>query len=232
MSAEAPEEDLLAAEFVLGVLGAPERAQARERSARDPAFAADVARWEQRLAPWLGAVAPAEAPAHLWTQIQRRLGWLPARTRTRLWRSLPLWRSAAALALIAAIALYATRQPPVAREDQSLTKPVTLLTQGDGRPAWLASVDRARGTVFMVPVPHAADAAGRVPELWIIEAGRAPRSLGAVSVERAHTVAVPADLRAALAAPGSVLAITLEPARGLPHAAPSGPVIAQGAVRS
>ncbi len=82
----------------------------------------------------------------------------------------------------------------------------------------------------MVPVPAPADAQGRVAELWIIPPGQAPRSLGAVSVNKAHTVEVPPDARGALGAPGSVLAITLEPAAGVPHAAPSGPVIAKGAI--
>jgi anti-sigma-K factor RskA len=82
----------------------------------------------------------------------------------------------------------------------------------------------------MVPVPSAPDSQGRVPELWLIPPGRAPRSLGLVSIDKAHTVEVPADLRAALAA-GSVLAITLEPPGGSPHGAPTGPIIAKGSVR-
>jgi len=61
-------------------------------------------------------------------------------------------------------------------------------------------------------------------------AGPGARSLGLVSIDKAHTVEVPADLRAALAA-GSVLAITLEPPGGSPHGAPTGPIIAKGSVR-
>ena len=79
----------------------------------------------------------------------------------------------------------------------------------------------------MVPVPAAADAAGRAPELWLIPAGGAPRSLGLVSIDRAHTVAVPDALRDALVN-GSVLAITLEPATGAPQGIPTGPIIAKG----
>ena len=73
----------------------------------------------------------------------------------------------------------------------------------------------------------AADAAGRAPELWLIPAGGAPRSLGLVSIDRAHTVAVPDALRDALVN-GSVLAITLEPATGAPQGIPTGPIIAKG----
>jgi anti-sigma-K factor RskA len=91
-------------------------------------------------------------------------------------------------------------------------------------------VDARHGTVLMVPVPSAPDTQGRAAELWLIPPGQAPRSLGAVSINRAHTVAVPAALRDDLTG-RAVLAITLEPPAGIPHAAPSGPVIAKGAIQ-
>ena len=78
-------------------------------------------------------------------------------------------------------------------------------------------------------MPTAPDAQGRVPELWLIPAGQAPRSLGAVAINESQTVTVPEDVRAALVA-GSTLAITLEPAAGIPHAAPTGAIIAKGTI--
>jgi len=234
---EPPDDEALAGELVLGVLSAAERHAALERMRTEVGFAARVAAWERRFAPWLAEVAPVPVPEELWDRICQGLGWRSASPAPSLWRSLALWRTVAALALVAAIALYLTRppaSPPTAAVPpgaaEPAAKPVTTLAHADGSPGWLATVDRTRGTVLMVPVPAPADAQGRVPELWIIPAGQAPRSLGAVSVDKAHTVEVPADARAALAARGSVLAITLEPAAGIPHAAPSGPVIARGAI--
>jgi anti-sigma-K factor RskA len=55
-------------------------------------------------------------------------------------------------------------------------------------------------------------------------------SLGFVSGDRAHTIAVPAKLRTAIAV-GATLAITLEPQAGIPHAAPSGPIVAKGGIQ-
>lgn len=231
---------MLAGELVLGVLGTRQRRAAQARGESDPVFAARVAGWERRFAPWLAEVAPVSAPAELWLQVCRRLGWRTVPATPGLWDSLALWRSAAAVAVLAAVALWLTRapapvSPPVAvvlpTGPEPAAKPVTTLAQDDGRPGWLASVDLARGTVLMVPVPRAPDEQGRVPELWIIPAGKPPRSLGIVSITKSHTVAVPADARAALGA-GSVLAITLEPAQGAPHGAPSGPVIAKGAIQT
>jgi anti-sigma-K factor RskA len=236
---EPPDDDLLAGEFVLGVLAAAERRAAYARSQVDPAFAARIVGWERRLAPWLSDVSPARVPEELWQRLRRGLGW-SEKAPASFWSSLALWRSIAALAIVAAIALWVARPPgPVAPPTtvvsslpQAPAKPVTTLARDDGTPGWLASIDRAHGTVLVVAVPAAADAQGRVPELWIIPAGKAPRSLGAVSINSADTVEVPADARAALSAPGSILAVTLEPAAGIPHAAPSGPIVAKGAISS
>jgi anti-sigma-K factor RskA len=238
---EPPDDELLAGELVLGVLPGAERRSAQARGESDPQFAARIAHWERRLTPWLSEFEPLAAPARLWPQIIQRLGWQePSPVRAGLWQSLTLWRTVAALGVLAALALWLARapvpqQPPVATlpppAGEVAARPVTTLAHDDGSPGWLASVDRARGTVLMVPVPSAPDAQGRIPELWIIPAGKAPRSLGRVSSNRSHTVDVPADARAALVA-GSVLAITLEPPAGVPHAAPTGPIIAKGPIQT
>jgi anti-sigma-K factor RskA len=234
-----PDDDVLAGELVLGVLDAQQRSAAQARALSDQAFARRVSDWERRLAPWLGDTAPVAAPAHVWLQIRSRLGWQSADARPGLWQSLAFWRGAAVLAgLAAVVAIWIGRppvqQPPVAvvpQAAESAAKLVTTLTHDDGTTAWLASVDPAHGTVLMVPVPHAADSQGRVPELWLIPPGKSPRSLGLVSIEKSHTVKVPQDVLAALGS-GSVLAITLEPPGGAPAGAPTGPIIAKGAIRT
>ncbi len=253
---EPPTADLLAGEYVLGVLDPGQRREARARIDRDPGFARLVADWEARLAPLLAEFGGAEVPAHVWPRIRSQLGWpavdgAPATTATKpgLWQNAGFWRAATGLAAAAALAAVAigplglfrgTETPPgpgpVAVEpgppkppieDPDAPKPVTTLAHDDGSPGWLASVDRRAGTVLMVPVPSPADAQGRVPELWLIPPGESPKSLGLVSIDRSHTVAVPASLRTALAQ-GAVLAITLEPQGGAPQGVATGPVIAKG----
>ena len=108
--------------------------------------------------------------------------------------------------------------------------PVTTLAHEDGSPAWLASVDAAHGRVLVVPLPADVDAEGRVAELWLIPEGGAPASLGLLPHDRTRAVDVPADLHAALVA-GATLAVSLEPPGGAPHGAPTGPVVASGALR-
>lgn len=253
---EPPSADLLAGEYVLGVLDAEQRREAQARIASDSGFARLVADWEQRLAPLLAEFGDADVPPHLWPRIRTQLGW-PAvgttdatKAKPGLWQSAGFWRAATGLAAAAALAAVAIGplgllrddadvgpgpiavdpgptppQPPV--EDPDAPKPVTTLARDDGSPGWLASVDRKDGTVLMVPVPAAADAEGRVPELWLIPPGESPKSLGVVSIDRSHTVKVPDTLRDALAK-GALLAITLEPGGGAPQGIPTGPIVAKG----
>lgn len=252
---EPPSADLLAGEYVLGVLDADQRRAAQARIGSDAGFTRLVADWEQRLAPLLAEFGSAEVPPHLWPRIRTQLGW-PVGTadptaKSGLWQSAGFWRAATGLAAAAALVAVVIGplglirdesnvspgpiavdsgptpppKPPV--EDSSAPKPVTTLVRDDGSPGWLASVDRDGGTVLMVPIPTAADADGRVPELWLIPSGETPKSLGIVSADHSHTVKVPDALRDALAK-GALLTITLEPSGGAPQGVPTGPIMAKG----
>ncbi len=232
---EPPPDDLLAGEYVLGVLDSTRRRQVQARIDTDRAFAQRVAEWERRFAPLLADIEPVEAPAQAWSGICRRLGWIESGAKPAgFWESLGFWRVATVLSTVVAIAalVFAVERVAVISQPvvlQQAAQPVTPLAHDDGTPGWLASVDAAHGTVLIVPVPTAPDPQGRVPELWLIPAGQAPRSLGAVTINASQTVTVPEDARAALVA-GSTLAITLEPAAGIPHAAPTGAIIAKGTI--
>ncbi|MGH8327964.1 MAG: anti-sigma factor [Steroidobacteraceae bacterium] len=233
---EPPSDELLAGEFVLGVLDAEQRRAVLARIETDPAFAHQVAAWERRFGPLAATVPPAEVPPHVWHQIRMRLGWGLAPARPRALQSVGLWRAIAGLAAAAAIAaLIIGRMPsngpsPPQANLQPAPEPVTTLARDNGTPGWLASIDAARGTLLLVPVPAPADAQGRVPELWLIPPGKAPRPLGLLSTNRSHGIAVPPDLRAALRA-GSVLAVSLEPPGGAPHGVPTGPIVAKGLIQ-
>jgi anti-sigma-K factor RskA len=239
-SQEPPPDDLVAAEYVLGVLDAGRRLAAEARIVSDRGFADLVSAWQGRLAPLALELPPEEVPGRIWTRIQERLGWPGAGSAAAvaapdagIGRSLFFWRLTAGIAATAALALLAVDLlPPRGKAPTVSEAPVTEVTtlaRDDGSPGWLATVDPRRGSVLMVPVPSAPDAQGRAAELWLIPPGEAPRSLGSVPFDRAQTVAIPATWRADLTG-RALLAITLEPAAGIPHAAPTGPIIAKGAI--
>lgn len=240
-----PSDESRAAEYVLGVLDADERRQVQQRIASEPAFAALVDMWEAHFAAWTLRVPPVQPSVHVWPRIRTRLGWPPvAAARSGVWNNASFWRTATALAVAASVAMIVIglrERPPVAPmpppvvvqpppAEEAAARPVTVLARDDGTTAWIASVDIAKGKVLVVPVPSPADAGGRINELWIIPPGKAPLSLGLVSNEKAHTIALPDALRQAMAV-GATLAVTLEPPEGIPHAAPTGPIIAKGDIR-
>ena len=242
---EPPSAEVQAGEYVLGVLDAEQRRQVQARIEADPAFARLVAGWEQRLGGWLDAVEPVDAPAYAWPRIRTRLGWSPVEGGKRgVWQSVGFWRAMTAVAAAAAVAavffgrvprpptpVAPPAPPPVVVQPPEPARPVTALARDDGTPGWLASIDVANGTVRMVPVPAPVDAQGRVPELWLIPPGEAPRSLGLLAVDKAQLVVVPKALLRALAK-GSTLAVSLEPPGGAPQGVPTGPIIAKGGIEA
>ena len=232
---EPPGPDLEAAEYVLGVQDTAQRRRSQARIDADPAFAARVGAWENRLAGLFAGIAPAAPPAHVWPGIRRRLGWPAVEgTRGRLWHSVGFWRAAAVAAIVAATALAVlntVREAPQPVTPAPLARAVTTLSFDDGTPAYLATLDAGSGAILLVPVPGRPDAQGRVPELWLIPSGEAPRSLGVVTTDKALTIAVPVELRRVIAA-GSTLAISLEPPGGAPQGVPTGPIVAKGNIAS
>jgi anti-sigma-K factor RskA len=220
-----PDDELLAAEYALGVLSGAEWAAAEQRVARDQGFARLVAEWEQRLAPWAAEIAEVVPPAQVWERIA---GALPAQTQGgSLWQSLAFWRglslaagALAAACLAALIYLGALTQQ----------RPLVATIEGDGHRHFVATIDTKRGTVAVVPAAFTADAT-RVPELWLIPADGKPRAVGLLRADRTVTLALPAEL-AALAKGDAVLAVSLEPPGGSTTGLPTGPVIATGKLTS
>ncbi len=220
-----PDDELLAAEYALGVLSGAERSAAEQRAARDHGFARLVAEWEQRLAPWAAEIADVVPPPQVWDRIADAL---PAQTDANsLWQSLAFWRGLtlatsvlAAACLAALIYLGALTQP----------QPLVATIEGDGHRHFVATIDTKRGTVAVVPAAFSADAT-RVPELWLIPADGKPRPVGLLRADRTVTLTLPAEL-AALAKGDAVLAVSLEPPGGSTTGLPTGPVIATGKLTS
>jgi len=63
------DRDLLAGEYVLGVLDPGDAASARLRAEADPALQAAIGAWQTRLAPMAAMLEPAEVPPLLWERI-------------------------------------------------------------------------------------------------------------------------------------------------------------------
>ncbi|WP_295813671.1 anti-sigma factor [uncultured Nitratireductor sp.] len=229
---ERRDDDLVAAEYVLGVLAADERAAAARRIETDREFARLVEHWEAQLAPMADAYEPIEPPANAKAAIDTRLfGQAREPSRPGLWSSLAFWRGvavAAVLAFGAYVGLTYTSLPfgaPPAEEHRY----VASLAHDDTDVRYLAVYDGATRDVALSHVSGARPE-GRDFELWAIEGDNPPVSLGVVPVGSSVHVALDEALGAAIEA-GAVFAITTEPPGGSPSGAPTGPVVALGDLR-
>ena len=196
-------DEALAAEYAMGLLDLPERSAAAARIARDPAFAARVAAWEDRLAPLNEAYNEVTPPPGILAAVEARL--FPKNAR-RLWP----WGALAAAALAAALTLWLALTPP--RPDYL----ATLTTQETGL-TFQAQV--AGDTLTITRTAGPAPDATYTLELWVIVGDAPPRSLGLLT-DTTQTIALPQ------AAAGQTLAISQEPPGGSPGDAPSGPILA------
>ena len=216
--------ELVAAEYVLGVLDAAERREVERRLSQQPALASEVAFWEERLTGLADAVAPVAPPEATWSHIETAIGIAPR--PLSVWQSLAFWRSfaiasatlaVASIAALAYIGLVSKARVPL----------MATLGGSAGQPNFVAAVTATGGSLVIVPAALLTNDP-RAFELWLIPTGETrPRSLGLIQPGQPIRLEIPSDL-AGRVAPNATLAVSLEPPGGSPTGLPTGPVIAFG----
>ena len=228
-------DDIVAAEYVLGVLPADERRQASLRIEAEQAFASLVDSWEAHFSPLAAGYAEVEAPAGVKAAVDRRLfagGDVSTRAASAapgLLSSLAFWRTLATAAL-AALALYIALpfiNPPVEAPGERL---VASLAADASDVRYLAVYDEGTNIIGLSRVAGQ-PAQGRDFELWVIEGQQAPVSLGVIPEGESARLPVGDQLRAKMIS-GAVFAISVEPDGGSTSGAPTGPVVAAGDLRA
>jgi anti-sigma-K factor RskA len=201
------EDDLLAAEYVSGLLELEERVAVETRARNDVAFAARITDWENRLSD-LNEDFPEVPAPDLLPLIESRL--FPSAPRRSLWSNFWAWGAAAtaALALVAYLAL--TPAAP------SFT--ATLAADG-GTLRYEAVITQDKLTITRVS-GDAPDAA-HSHELWLIAGDNPPVSLGVIPGDH-ETISLP-GVQA-----GEILAITVEQLGGSPTGKPTTTPVAVG----
>jgi anti-sigma-K factor RskA len=229
-------DDTLALDFALGALDRDQRRAAERRMRSDPAFRARVESWQRDLSPLDAETPPLAPPPAVWEAIAAeiapeiapaRLAPAPAApARPNLWDSLALWRGLAFAGTAAAAIAVSQIGPPPAAPGAPPPLLVAALADADGTPLLSAAYDPVRGAVMLTPATQRDDA-GKSPELWVIEGDKPPRSLGVIDIRGPNKHAISSKQLVGLA-PGSVLAISIEPLGGSPTGQPTGPVVATG----
>lgn len=239
------ELDALAMDYALGSLTRSARKAAEVRMASNADFRDAVAGWQELLGPLNEAIVPVTPPPGLWAAIAAEVqpaprAAAPPAPQRGWWHNLAFWRGlgiggpvlAAIVAGLAAMPPAAVIPAPAAvAAGPAAAGPalVATLADSEGRPLLAAAFDPADGAVRFAPVAQGPEQDGKVPQLWVIEGGAAPKSLGVIDISAGSSHAIPRERLAGLK-PGAILAISIEPTGGSPTGAPTGPVIATGAL--
>ncbi|MBC7139759.1 MAG: anti-sigma factor [Defluviimonas sp.] len=209
-------DDGLAAEYVLGTLPGAERAATAARARSDARLAGRIVDWEARLAPLNDGFAPVRAPRAVWGRIEAQVFGAPAPRR-----GAGRWSLLAGLGLGAGLAAAVVLTVlPVLRP---LPGPVIAELVAEGGELRLAARFEPRfGVIHVTRTAGPAAPAGQDYQFWVVPEGGVPVPLGLLRE---------GELAAATAvAPGTVLAVSLEPAGGSPTGLPTGPVLATATI--
>lgn len=224
-------EDLRYAEYVLGVLDADARAAIERELASNETAAAAEAEWRRRLLPLADEVAPETPPDRLWEQIRAALELKGERATGGLWQNLRLWHwltlgAGSLLAAACAALIFLVVHRPVA---PPIPYMAATIIETDGQVGWTATMDLAKARMIVVPATPLPVKSGRTPELWLIPPHGRPIAVGLISARAPVTLSLSASLVGRLG-PAARLAVSIEPPGGSPTGAPTGPVVAAGAI--
>ncbi|KAA2316220.1 hypothetical protein DL237_08200 [Pseudooceanicola sediminis] len=223
------EEDMvLAAEYVLTLLGPSEVAAFEERLVREPALRALVAAWADDFVAMTDNIDEARVPPRVWRAIHQRL-WPATGADTTpamgFWARLGLGKLVVA-ASVAAMFGFLVYQSDMLPGDHP--EFVATLGAADAPVRFAAAYDVDTGELRMRREGQGA-AAGRSYELWLIAGDAAPVSVMVWPADTTEQALVlPANLAGVL--PGATLAISDEPLGGSPTGQPTGAVLAAGPV--
>ncbi len=235
---------LLSAAHALGTLRGGARRRFETLAREQAGVRASALLWHDRLASLTELQTPITPGPAVWTRIrnlvdadqqaeallrQRQAPPPPAALPPRgWWRSLTLWRGAAAagaLATVLAVVVGAGLREQLLNAPQ--VQYVAVLADDQSAASMLVTFDPQSRQLTLQRVGGYHEATDRSLQLWALPQGAAPRSLGVLAAQPVlQLTATESDLRAVPA-----LAISLEPKGGVPSASgPTGPVLFKGAL--
>ncbi len=212
--------ELLAGEYVLGVLAGAARRRFERLLIDDADMRAEVLAWEKRFAAWTLRLAPVEPPRRLWWRVMAavRKDARPggANFRNTFWRA---W-AVAATVVIAIMAVGQYTLPP----SEHKASAIAMVSDAAGHTWWMISVHPEMKRIDMKAVMPNPPPAGKSYELWMLHDSGNPEPMGLLNSDGTVSEQVSAELLARLDSV-KTLAVSLEPAGGSPTGLPTGPVL-------
>ncbi len=216
------DDDLIAAEWALGLLDGADADAAAVRIAADPALYARAQWWRGQLAGLASesSIVPREA---LWARISAAL---PVNDNSanliKRWRATALAMMVVTVGLVSFIVIRPAPAPaPIQQKEHVLLASLV----GERELSATIAFDPSRGTLAVAPATIEVGAGAA--ELWIVSAEGTASSLGVIDTRAAATHNV-APAHRGLIAPGTSFVITREPQGGSPTGKATGPIIASG----
>lgn len=227
-------DEIISGEYVLGILSEEDRRRVEARMASDPKFARQVRRWQTNLAEFNDDYREVKPAAELYGRIEARMfgleevqdrgGFLKA-----VWGSIFLWRGLAAAALVAAVGIGVVDRFGMSVPSPASRSLVAELTGMDSPISLIATYDFNSGRLSIAPAALTQEQPKSL-EVWLVEDGKAPKSLGVLPDSGKGDIQITADMRRQFAGDKTIM-ITVEPFGGAPDGKPTGPVIALGKTR-
>ena len=217
------EDDILAAEFALGLLDDAEAAAVQARARTDGPLSLRIAWWRDQLAPLVSEVAT-PAPAGVWKKIEAQLPGNDNVDMARPWK----WATSAMSLVAAALLLFIAIRPLPAPMVVEPAIPMPMMAALSGKSDVVAvSYDATLGRLMVAPT--ILDSGKGDAELWIIPDDGKPRSLGVVNAKQPAQYFVPKAVRSFIR-PGATFAISQEAKGGSPSGQPAGTIVATGKI--
>ena len=211
--------ELLAGEYVLGLLRGAARRRFERLMLEDARLRAEVTAWEEKFAAWNRGLKPVTPRSAVWHKLQ-------ARIQTQAKPAAPpykiLWGSTAAAAVIMLIiGIFIGR---------SVLAPVpapaylAVMSTAQSQPRWLITVYPRTRRVDMKALADNTPPPGKSYELWMLPGSGKPIAMGLMNGTGSASETVSAEVIAAITG-AKGLAISVEPAGGSPTGQPTGPVV-------
>lgn len=227
-SSSGEDDQVLVAEYALGLLEGGERAAVARRIAGEPVLAADLRLWRNRLATLDNEFAEVAAPAGVFSRIENRLFGATQAGGGGWWNSLALWRAlTAAAAAVAVVAIGVNLLQPRVDPTAFATQLVAAIQAQEGSGVeFVAIYNEALGEVRITSLKGDA-IADKDYELWYIKGDAPAVSMGVLPINERREIAIDAATRPNIG-PGTVFAVTLEQKGGSPTGVAQGPIVAVG----
>ena len=217
-SDQAPDEqDLLAAEYALGLLTGDDLADARRRATTDSAFVQSVTDWEIRLTALTDELASVEPSPAVKKALLAEV--FPKSKRKPFWEFLWVWQATGALSLLILAAVIAFYLGSPALKGGPLYTAEIVAEAGDFRV--VAVVDKSTNEVFLTRTAGAAPE-GRILQVWAHGEGEPAISVGLWPAS--DTIRLPLPQTIAAVEGVLTLGVSEEPPGGSLTGSPSGRV--------